>query len=149
MSPAKTCLMRLGCSRFASHPPKIPPTKTPGIKSRPVRQDTNPALAYAKNANNPVGGISAIKLVPCARCCPNAKSSTKKGTKRTPPPIPNSPEATPQIHAAKKIPVLRSGPSATGEAFRSGWSLVFRLRFSPKQKRGQHQKATEELFELA
>src|SRR5271155_329766 len=127
----------------------MPPTKTPGIRSSPVCQETYPALAYAKKASAPVGGINAIKLVPCARCCPKAKNSAKNGTKRVPPPIPNNPEAMPQRHAAPKIPASRIGPSPMGCPLAGGRHCsVFRLRFSPKQERSQNQKAAEQSLEI-
>src|SRR5579872_503610 len=131
-------------------PPRMPPTKTPGIRRIPIFQETSPTLAYTKNASRPVGGTSAIKLVPCARCCPKAKNSAKNGTNSTPPPIPNSPEAMPQRQAARKIAASRVQPSATvGLLVTRGRREILRLRFLPEQERGQDQKATEEPLKMA
>src|SRR5713101_6437622 len=98
-------------------------------------------------AKRPVGGISATKLVPCARCWLYANSSPRSGTSRTPPPIPNIPEATPQTHATAKIPALRPTLSATGPLLAcDAHRLTFLLSLSPEQDRCQHQEAPEKSF---
>src|SRR5215469_1179419 len=107
ISPANTWRMRRGCNRRANCPPKMPPRKTPGIKRGPVCHETYPALAYSRNARMPVGGISATRLVPCARCWLNPNISPRSGTNNTPPPIPTIPAATPQSAATNVIPAIR------------------------------------------
>src|SRR5208282_2402630 len=56
------------------------------------------------NASSPVGGTSATRLVPCARCCPKPKISTRRGTSSVPPPMPKSPLQIPATSAAARIP---------------------------------------------
>jgi hypothetical protein len=43
--PAKIWRNLAGGNLLASLPPRIPPAKTPGISSKPTRQETNPCLA--------------------------------------------------------------------------------------------------------
>src|SRR4029077_4373258 len=127
----------------------MPPKKTPGISNNPVFQETNPSFEYASNARIPVGGISAINEVPCARCWLNAKSSPSSGTRITPPPIPNIPEATPHTHAIANIPVPRLAPlvtpaaSGTGSLHLAVGRVRIVLRFSPEQECRQHQETSE------
>src|SRR4029077_15255275 len=121
----------------------MPPKKMPGTSSNPVFHETKPSFEYAINANSPVGGISAIKEVPCARCCSNAKSSPRSGTRRTPPPTPNIPEATPQTHAAAKIPALRPAASATSFLLAGAGHVRIALRLSPEQEACQHEETSK------
>src|SRR4029077_1331053 len=133
----------------ASIPPMMPPKNTPGINSNPVFHDTNPSFEYAIRANTPVGGISATKDVPCARCWLNANSSPSKGTRSTPPPIPNIPEATPHTQAIAKMPALRPTPLPTGNILSSvGGCTALKLRLSPEQKSSQYQEATKQSFQV-
>src|ERR1700674_4573102 len=99
-------------------------------------------------ASTPVGGISAIRLVPCARCWLNANSNTRRGTKRTPPPIPNIPEATPQTHAVAKIPRPRPVPSAMGRLLSPADLAALESRLSPKQQCGQHEETAEQALQI-
>src|SRR5258708_5345918 len=146
--PAKTWLIRRGLILFARIPPTMPPKNRPGISSNPVLQDTNPCFEYAISASSPVGGISATREVPCARCWLKAKSSASSGRRNTPPPIPNIPEATPQTQASAKMPTPRAIPSATGHLLGFADGAALELRLSPEQNSGQHQETTEQSFQV-
>src|SRR6266571_2770256 len=146
--PANTCRIRRGWSFFARIPPTIPPKNTPGINNRPVLQETKPCRAYAIIASTPVGGINATKLVPWARCWLKENSNPRRGTSRTPPPMPNIPEATPQIHATANIPVSRPIPSTTGPLLLAGSRATLDLRLSPQQHCRQYKEAAEQSLEI-
>jgi hypothetical protein len=146
--PANTCRIRRGWSLFARIPPTTPPRNTPGINNRPVLQETKSCRAYAINARTPVGGIIATKLVPWARCWLKENNNPRRGTSRTPPPMPNIPEATPQIHATTNIPVLRPIPSTTGPLLPAGNRSTFDLCFSPQQNCRQYKETAKQSLEI-
>src|SRR6184192_2696221 len=126
----------------------MPPKNTPGISSSPVLQDTNPSFAYAISASTPVGGISATREVPCARCWPNPNSSPSSGTSRTPPPMPNIPEVIPQTQAIAKMPALRPIDSGTNILLAATSHACVDLRLSPKQKSSQQEEAAEQSLQV-
>ena len=146
--PVKICRISLGLMHFAIFPPAMPPKNTPGISSIPVFHDTNPSFEYAISAKTPVGGISATKEVPCARCWLKAKSSPRSGTKMTPPPMPNIPEAIPHTQAIAKIPASRPIDSATSFLQVAAGRLLILPRFSPEQECRQHQETSECSFQV-
>src|SRR5713226_1644183 len=146
--PAKTWLIGRGLILFARIPPAMPPKNRPGISRNPVFHDTNPCFEYAISANSPVGGISATREVPCARCWLKANSSTSSGTRNTPPPMPNIPEATPQTLAIVKMPAPRLILSATGGLPGFAGGAALELRLSQEQNSRQHEETTEHSFQV-